>query len=612
MAETVRGINIKLGLDGSELEANLKNVKGELKEQKKDLTAINKSLKFDSSNIDLWKQKQSVLNDTLNKTKSRLELQNQKLEEAKKALAIGDISEKEFKYLERGVTYSTAEINKLNSELERTKDKITSLGNVNFDKIAKAGSTLTKSVTAPILGATAALAGFAIASGSVADEFNDQAIKLGLSMEQLQEWSYIAKLSAIESTSLEKAFIKMNGVLGDIASGNTDKLSESLSMVGLSIEDIKGKDASGAFEVLRNALSDVEDETMRVAIANDMFGEKIASEMMPILIMEESEVSNLKEELHGLGILTQEQADIAGEFNDELDKTKMGLTAVGANIAEVILPILTEMLNSFQEKVIPTLNNLIEKWKSLSGGQQKFILTLIGIVAAIGPILLIVGKAGPIIKMLATTFKGLGISGIFAGTGINFATLGIGALIAILVTALMQSEEFKEILMQLGETIMSLVSPLMGIVQVLMDALAPIFLFVADTVKILLDLLMPLLELALLPLQVSFGLLATLLEPLVPLLKVIAQVVSMILIPALNLLFAIIEPIVLAITEIIEGIANAGNWILDLLGLNTMSSGTGNTSSNAVTNVSNSVVVNTTSPTFDINTINNALGSDYL
>jgi len=612
LAETVRGINIKLGLDGSELEANLKNVKGELKEQKKDLTAINKSLKFDSSNIDLWKQKQSLLNDTLNKTKSRLELQNKKLEEAKKALAIGDISEKEFKYLERGVTYSTAEIYKLNSELVRTKDKITSLGNVNFDKIAKAGSTLTKSVTAPILGATAALAGFAIASGSVADEFNDQAIKLGLSMEQLQEWSYIAKLSAIESTSLEKAFIKMNGVLGDIASGNTDKLSESLSMVGLSIEDIKGKDASGAFEVLRNALSDVEDETMRVAIANDIFGEKIASEMMPILIMEESEVINLKEELHGLGILTQEQADIAGEFNDELDKTKMGLTAVGANIAEVILPILTELLTSFQEKVIPTLNNLIDKWKGLTGGQQKFILTLIGIVAAIGPVLLIVGKAGPIIKMLSTTFKGLGTSGIFAGTGINFATLGIGALIAILVTALMQSEDFKEILMQLGETIMSLVSPLMEIVQVLMDALAPIFLFVADTVKILLDLLMPLLELALIPLQVSFGLLAMLLEPLVPLLKVIAQVVSMILIPALNLLFAIIEPIVLSITEIIDGIANAGNWILDLLGLNTMSSGTGNTSSNAVTNVSNSVVVNTTSPTFDINTINNALGSDYL
>lgn len=611
MAETIRGINIKLGLDGSELEQKLKNVKGELKEQKKDLTAINKSLRFDSSNIDLWKQKQSALNETINKTKSRLDLQNEKIKEAKKALQLGEISEKEFKYLERGVIYSTTELNRLNLQLEKTKDKITSLGNVNFDKITKVGGTLTKGVTAPILAATAALTGFAIASGTVADEFNDQALKLGLSMEQLQEWSYIAKLSAIESTSLEKAFIKMNGVLGDITSGNTEKLSKTLDMVGVSIDDIKGKDADGAFEVIRKALSEVEDETLRVAVANDLFGEKIASEMMPILMAEEEEINGLKEELHGLGMLTQEQADIAGEFNDELDKSKMALTAVGANIAEVILPIFTELFTSFQDNVIPVLNDLIDKWKGLTGGQQKFILTLIGIVAAIGPVLLVVGKVGPIIKILSTAFRGLGTSGIFAGTGINFATLGIGALIAILVTALMQSEDFKEILMQLGETIMMLVTPLMSIVQILMDALAPIFLFVAETVMVLMDLLMPLLELALLPLQVSFGLLAKLLEPLVPLFKLIAQIVSMILVPALDLLFAIIEPIVTAITEIIEGIANTGNWLLSLLGLS-MDSSAGQSSNATTNNVSNSVVVNTTSPTFDINSINNALGSDYL
>jgi hypothetical protein len=611
MAETIRGLNIKLGLDGSELENKLKNVKGELKEQKKDLSVINKSLRFDSSNIDLWKKKQSTLNDTINTTKSRLDLQNKKLDEAKKALALGDISEKEFKYLERGVMYSTAEVDKLNSELVRTKERITSLGNAKFDKIAKVGGTLTKSLTAPILGATAALTGFAIASGTVADEFNDQALKLGLSMEQLQEWSYIAKLNAIESTSLEKAFIKLNGALGDIASGDTDKLSESLGRIGLSIEDIKSQDADGAFETIREAMSGVTDETTRVAVANDLFGEKIASEMMPILLLEQTEVNNLKEELHGLGMLTQEQADISGEFNDELDKTKMGITAVGANIAEVLLPILTNLMTSFQDNVIPVLNSVVEKWKSLTTGQQKFILTMIGIVASIGPVLLAVGKVTPIVKTLGSSFKMLGQSGIFAGTGINFATLGIGALIAIIAMALMQSEEFKEILMQLGETIMELVTPIMNIVEILMEALAPIFLFVADTVKILLDLLMPLLEVALLPLQASFGLLAKLIEPFVPLLRLVANVISSVMVPAMELLFMIIEPIVSAITEIVNSVASAGNWILDLLGLNSGAQ-TSSSSNTNTTNVSNNVTVNTTAQQFDINSINNALGSEYL
>lgn len=83
--------------------------------------------------------------------------------------------------------------------------------------------------------------------------------------------------------------------------------------------------------------------------------------------------------------------------------------------------------------------------------------------AAIGPVLLAIGKIGPVIKILSSSFKSLGTSGIFAGTGINFAILGIGALIAILATALLQSEEFKEILMDLGQTLMMLISPFIAL-----------------------------------------------------------------------------------------------------------------------------------------------------
>ena len=63
MAETIKGLNIKLGLDATELNEKLGKVKTDLKEQQADLKAINAKLKYDSSNVDAWKEKQSQTGD---------------------------------------------------------------------------------------------------------------------------------------------------------------------------------------------------------------------------------------------------------------------------------------------------------------------------------------------------------------------------------------------------------------------------------------------------------------------------------------------------------------------------------------------------------------------
>ena len=87
-------------------------------------------------------------------------------------------------------------------------------------------------------------------------------------------------------------------------------------------------------------------------------------------------------------------------------------------------------------------------------------------LAAIGPILSIVGKVGPLIKGVSIALKAVGAAGTIAGIGINAATLGIGALIAIVVMALMKSEKFKELLGKLMETFVKLLDPIIDIVDV--------------------------------------------------------------------------------------------------------------------------------------------------
>lgn len=133
MAETIKGLNIKLGLDATELNSQMSKLKSSLKEQQADLKAINTKLRYDSSNVDLWKQKQDILNRTLGQSEDKLKLLNEKLKESKKALQVGAISEEEFNKVKRSVTYAEADVLKLNNQLEQTRKAIN-----NISKIGRA------------------------------------------------------------------------------------------------------------------------------------------------------------------------------------------------------------------------------------------------------------------------------------------------------------------------------------------------------------------------------------------------------------------------------------------------------------------------------------------
>lgn len=669
MAETVKGLNIKLTLDGKDLENELNGIKKDLKEQNKDLKAINTNLRYDSSNLDLWKSKQGKLNDVLTQTKKKLETQNQELTKAKKAVQIGDMSTDEFNKLKRNVQYTEAELSKLNNELGKTNDKIRELSNAKFDKIGKLGSTLTKSLTVPILGAVSALTAFSVKAAYTADTIGDTAQKIGLTAEAFQEWNHVATIMGTSTESLNKAFIKVNGILGDIATGNADKVADSLDLIGLSVDDLKGKNADEAFEIISEALSKVEDEALRVGVANEFFGEKIGTELIPILSSEISTIRDLRQEARDLGIVTNEQAAQAGEFTDALDRTKQALSSLGVDIATTMMPILQSLIIKVRDEMIPVVKDWVFRWNNLDSDTKKMVATLIGLVAAIGPVLAIVGKVGPLLNIVAMTLKGVGSAGLFAGAGINFATLGIGALIAILAMALFQSEEFRALLGRLMETFMQLLPPILLIVDSLMTALQPILDVIINLVVMLIDLLVPILDIILMPLIMQIGMFAGILEALAPLITVVGEVLNAILVPAIKILMFVLEPVLNIVQKIVEFIQKIFEWIGELpkkIGdfggkvkdtfssvtdgisdiANKVTDGISDFASNAANKVSgffggiggflsdtfnlkgsstvnnsnssssssntNNITINTTSPTFDIDSINKALGGNVI
>lgn len=569
MAETIKGINIKLSLDGQDLDNELKSINKELREQQRDLRAINTNLRYDSSNLDLWKKKQSQLNEVIDQTKKRLETQQKQLEQARLGLKLGTTSEAEFRKLQRNVTYNEADLKRLNNELEKTKDKVKDLGNLKFDNLAKVGSTLTKSLTAPILGAVAALTAFASKGVDTADSIGNTAKRLRMSAESLQEWNHVARMSGVETASLEKAFEKVNNIVADIALGDVKGFAGVFHALGISMDEIDGRDTSEAFEVIRNALEKVEDESLRAALANHLFGDKIGSDLLPMLSQEETAIKDLRKEAQELGIVTNEQIDAVGGYKDSLDKLKQSTTALSVEVAEVMIPAMQGVVNILKDRIIPAFRSAVQWWQGLSNETKVLITVITGLLAAIGPVLTIIGKVGPLVKTVSIAFKALGSAGIFAGAGINAATLGIGALIAIVAIALLENEKFKELLAKLMETFMKLLEPIMQIVEVLMNALMPILDIVIGIITKLIDILMPIIDMILAPLIKQLEFLGRIFEMISPLIEMVGNVLQKILVPAFRVLEKILNPILKILEKIIgffEKIFNFASSVGDVVG----------------------------------------------
>jgi phage-related protein len=565
MAETIKGLNIKIGLDATELNESLGKVRAELKEQQADLKAINQRLKYDPSNVELWKNKQTKLNEVLDSTKRKLELQKQKLEEAKEAVKVGAISESEFKKLERAIEYAEADVSKLNTELKNTSTKILELGNAKWDKLAGVGNKLTKYVTAPIVAAGTALSALSYKSLVVSDDLADTASKVYLSAEAFQEWSYAAEILAVDQNQLQKAFVKVNALLGDIANGSADSVNEKLKLIGLTSEDLAGLNTDEAFMKIRDALSSVGDEASRTAVANEIFGDKLGAELTQVISASTSQVKDLRNECRKLGIVSNEDAEKAGEFTDAISRLKQALTGLQNELAQALLPVMNSLVLMITNKIVPALKNTLDWWNNLSKGMKVFIGTLLGIVTAAGPVLAIIGKLIPLIskiKVGLTTLKG---AITIAGGAIKASTLGIVGLVAVLAVILLQNEKFRELLGNIINIISKLLNKVMDFIQETVNSLMPIIKTIMDLINKVIDMLVEVIDKILPPLESIINVVIGLLEKLMPLIKRILEVITSLIGKVVDLITTILEPIMEVLGVVIDLIADLVDAILELI-----------------------------------------------
>lgn len=128
MASTIKGITVKIAGDTMDLQKSLKAVQSSSASLQSELSAVNRQLKFDPENTVLLTQKQEVLKEQIENSKSALkkllDVQDQVEEQAKN----GEISTEQYRAYQREVEKTKSKLNSFNEQLDKTRDE--------FDKVA--------------------------------------------------------------------------------------------------------------------------------------------------------------------------------------------------------------------------------------------------------------------------------------------------------------------------------------------------------------------------------------------------------------------------------------------------------------------------------------------
>lgn len=270
---------------------------------------------------------------------------------------------------------------------------------------------------------------------------------MGVSLDQLCAGYSIMTAKGIataESTTY------MNSMLNELGKGGT-KVSEALkNKTGKSFQELMA-DGNSLGDVLQ-IVKDYADET-GVGF-NDLWSSSEAGKAGLTLLADGADGFN--EAVKGMNDSTGATSSALEKLQTPSQKAKVAINQLknaGITLGTTALSALSPLI----DKVASAVEKLTTWFSNLSPGIQQIILVVLGLVTALGPVLIVIGKVissvGTILTFapkIVTAVKGIGTAfkaiGAFASANpLGVIIIALTALVAGLIYAYNHSEKFREI-----------------------------------------------------------------------------------------------------------------------------------------------------------------------
>lgn len=422
-SDKIKGLSVKIGADTSDFIKELKKVDKEINQTQKTANELQKGLQLDFNDkrfIQAQKQVQNALKTTEDKAEA---------------------IRKQLKFLEETGGVNTEGYQKLQTELAKSetkalqlKQQLDDIDKIKFDNATRGVTNLSKELETAAkntkglsIASAAAIAGiYKLGSDSAATGGNlqDMADRLNITAEALQRYDYIALQSGVETEQLVKSMAKARDAVGTALSGQANTATASLEKLFGSLNNIpSGTEES--FVAIIDKLAQVEDKTLQAYYANEIFGERLATNLIPMINNGADKISKFNAEFETIGYLSNEQVQALADFDDELNIMREKMELAKIELGMSMIPIMENFVEIIENYIVPAIQKLSNWFNDLPEPMQNVISGGLLLLATLSPIFTIMSKMIGVGPKLIKFFKDLNVQTLKTYAG--FAALA-GAL----------------------------------------------------------------------------------------------------------------------------------------------------------------------------------------
>lgn len=329
--------------------------------------------------------------------------------------------------------------------------------------------------------AASAIRGFGLEAkdaGHVADVFALAAAKTNAQTEDMGEaMKYVAPVAkamgqSIEETAAAIGIMSDAGIKGSQAgtalrgamsrlAKPTDAMYQVMTDLGLAFYDAEGKmlPLNGIVSTLETGMKDLTQEQRNNALVT-LFGQESLSGILALMERGPETLVDLTKSFEDAdGAAADMATTMLDNTGGSIDQMLGSIETLGIKISQVLAPVIRDVVDKITE--------FVNKLASLDEGTLQTIVKVAGFAAALGPVLLILGKVSKGIGGVMNAFGSIktGIAGMqtalaAAGTSLSAVALPIVAIVAVVATLVAAfkhlwdtNEEFKNSVIAIWERI---------------------------------------------------------------------------------------------------------------------------------------------------------------
>jgi phage-related minor tail protein len=446
MADRIKGITVEIGGDTTGLSKALSGVNKEIGSTQSQLRQVERLLKLDPTNTELLQQKQRLLAQSVEETKTKLNALKQAESQAQQMFKQGQVSVEQYEKLQREIISTEESLKSLEKQAKNSNTTMSKIS-TTADKIGN-GASKVSSAMMPVTKAIGGLGVAVAATVPATEELRSDLSKLDVNAQQ----------SAVSIDVAREAY-RAFAVASDEVDSSVEATSNLLqagfteSNLQIAVEGLTGAYLRFPDTLKIESLADSLQETLATGQATGQFGELLDrlgigaanfSEELASMGTEAEKQNYVLETLAQAGLNDTYEAWI--QNNKALTENKdanMRLQESLSELANTVQPVITAVVNK--------LADLLNWFNNLSPEAKTLVAIIAGLVAAIGPVAGLIVKISGAIKVLQPIMKSLNAT--MAANPILAIVAAITALVAAFMYLWQNCEAFRQFWINLWENI---------------------------------------------------------------------------------------------------------------------------------------------------------------